>query len=101
MSKPLYQVIERPLITEKSVRMSQSGRYTFRCKTAANKIEIREAIEKTFDVQVEKVNTLIVKGKVKQVGRRSAGRTVDWKKAIVTLSPDSKVTRLKEIFEGA
>ena len=101
MSKPLYEVIERPLITEKSVRMSQEGRYTFRCKTAANKIEIRQAVEKAFDVQVDKVNTLIVKGKTKQVGRRRPGRTVDWKKAIVTLSADSKATRLKEIFEGA
>jgi large subunit ribosomal protein L23 len=101
MSKPLYQVIERPIISEKSVRASQAGRYTFRCKTDANKIEIRQAVEKAFGVQVEKVNTLIVKGKTRQMGRRAAGRTADYKKAIVTLSADSKVSRLKEIFEGA
>ena len=101
MSRPLHQIIERPLITEKSVRLSMQGQYTFRCKTDANKIEIRQAIEKIFDVRVSNVNTLIVKGRVKQLGRRRAGKTPDWKKAIVTLAPDAKPTRLKEIFEGA
>jgi large subunit ribosomal protein L23 len=101
VSKPLYEIIERPLITEKSVRLSQQGRYSFRCKPAANKIEIRQAVEQAYGVKVTEVNTLIVKGKHKRVGRARPGKTADWKKAIVTLAPESKATRLKEIFEGA
>ena len=101
MSKPLYEIIERPLITEKSVRMSQQGRYSFRCRTSANKIEIRQAVEQVYDVKVINVNTLTVKGKTKRVGRGRPGKIADWKKAIVKLAPDSKATRLKEIFEGA
>ena len=101
MSKPLYEILDRPLITEKSVRLSQQGRYTFRCKTSANKIEISQAIEQAYGVKVARVNTLIVKCKIKQVGRARKGKLADWKKAIVTLAPDDKATRLKEIFEGA
>ena len=101
MSKPLYEILERPLITEKSVRLSQAGRYTFRCKVSANKIEIRQAVEQAFDVKVANVNTLIIKGRKRQVGRARAGRTADYKKAIVTLAPDAKATRLNEIFQGA
>ncbi len=101
MSKPLYEIIERPLITEKSVRLSQQGRYSFRCKTSANKIEIRRAVEQAYGVKVVGVNTLTVKGKTKRVGRARPGKVADWKKAVVTLAPDDKATRLKEIFEGA
>lgn len=101
MNKPLYEIIERPLVTEKSVRLSQQGRYTFRCKTSANKVEIKQAVQEFYEVEVLAVNTLTVKGKKRQIGRSRAGRTADWKKAIVTLVPDSKAPRLKEIFEGA
>ena len=101
MNKPLYEIIERPVITEKSVRESMKGRYTFRCKTAANKIEIKAAVETAFEVKVDAVNTLIVKGKRKQVGKARPGKTADWKKAIVTLAEGDKATKLKEIFEGA
>lgn len=101
MSKPLHEILERPVITEKSVRLSQAGRYTFRCKTSANKIEIKAAIETVYEVKVANVNTLTMKGKTKQVGRARKGRTADYKKAIVTLAPDAKATKLKEIFEGA
>ena len=55
MSKALQQIVERPVISEKSVLMSQQGRYTFRCRTSANKIEIRQAIEQLFDVPVADV----------------------------------------------
>lgn len=99
--KPITQILERPIISEKSVRASMTGRYTFRCRKAANKIEIRDAVEKAYDVQVAKVNTLTVKGKTKRTAKGRPGKTADWKKAIVTLKPDSKATRLKEIFEGA
>jgi len=101
MSKPLHEILERPVITEKSVKLSQAGRYTFRCKTSANKIEIKAAIETVYEVKVANVNTLTMKGKTKQVGRARKGRTADYKKAIVTLAPDAKATKLKEIFEGA
>ncbi|RYG75385.1 50S ribosomal protein L23 [bacterium] len=101
MSKPLHEILERPVITEKSVQLSMAGRYTFRCKTSANKIEIKSAIETVYEVEVAKVNTLTMKGKTKQLGRGRKGKTADYKKAIVTLVPDSKATKLKEIFEGA
>lgn len=101
MSRPLHEIIERPVITEKSVRLSTQGRYTFRCRTSANKIEIREAVERFYEVKVVDVNTLTVKGKIKRAGRARPGKTADWKKAIVTLAPGDKATRLKEIFEGA
>ncbi len=95
------EIIERPLITEKTVRLSQAGRYSFRCRPSANKIEICEAVERFYGVEVTAVNTLNVKGKKKRVGRAPAGKTADWKKAIVTLASGDKATRLKEIFEGA
>ena len=101
MSRPLHEIIERPVITEKSVRLSTQGRYTFRCRTSTNKIEIREAVERFYEVKVADVNTLTVKGKSKRAGRARPGKTADWKKAIVTLAPGDKATRLKEIFEGA
>ena len=99
--RPISQILERPLITEKSVRQSAEGQYTFRCKKSANKVEIRQAVELVYDVKVADVNTSIVKGKTRRVGKGRPGRTADWKKAVVKIAPDSKATRLKEIFEGA
>lgn len=99
--RPITQILDRPIITEKSVRASMEGRYTFRCKKSANKIEIRDAVEKAYDVKVANVNTMVVKGKIKRTAKGRPGKTADWKKAIVTLAPDSKANRLKEIFEGA
>ena len=101
MSKPLHQIIERPIITEKSVKASMNDRYTFRCKTDANKIEIKSAIEAAFGLKVATVNTLIVKGKHKQVGKGRPGKVADYKKALITLLPGENNARLKEIFEGA
>ena len=101
MSKPLHQIIERPIITEKSVKASMKDRYTFKCATSANKIEIKAAIEEAFGVKVATVNTLIIKGKHKQVGRGRPGKVADYKKAMVTLASGESDARLKEIFEGA
>ena len=101
MSKPLYEILERPVITEKSVRLSGAGQYTFRCKPSANKPEIQKAIEEAFDTKIKTINTLTVKGKTKQVGRARKGKTADYKKAVVTLAEGASDTRLKEIFEGA
>lgn len=92
--KDIYQVVDRPLVTEKSMDLAKFGKYTFKVAKEANKIEIREAVEKLFNVTVLKVNTVSVKGKI--VRGRRMGRTPDWKKAIVTLKPGDKIT----IFEG-
>ena len=75
---------------------SRNGKYTFKVAKNANKIEIKKAVEALFGVEVAKVNTLNVNGKAKRVGRFE-GRTSDWKKAVVTLTEDSKTI---EFFEG-
>jgi large subunit ribosomal protein L23 len=91
-----YEVIVRPLLTEKSMDMSHGGKYSFRVNKDSNKIEIAEAVQKIFKVDVVKVNTLNVKGKKKRVGRFKEGKTSDWKKAIVTLQAGQTIT----LFEG-
>ena len=77
-------VLVSPVISEKSVGMVEENKYTFWVNPAANKIEIRSAVEKMFKVHVMDVRTISVKGKIKRVGRY-AGKTSDRKKAIVTL----------------
>ena len=83
------EVILRPLLTEKSYATIQDKKYTFVVAKDANKTEIKLEIEKRFDVQVEKVNTLNCHGKLKRMGR-TQGYTSDYKKAVVTLKKDSK-----------
>lgn len=92
----VYQIIERPLVTEKSVDGAAKGKYSFRVEKTANKIEIAKAVEEIFKVEVDSVNTMIVKGKKRRQGRSPMGKTADWKKAIVSLKPGFKI----EIFEG-
>lgn len=96
MEKTAQDIIIRPVITEKSMMGISNKRYTFRVAMDANKIEIAQAVEKLFSVKVAKVNTLHVKGRAKRVGKNS-GYTSNWKKAIVTLKPESKNI---EFFEG-
>jgi large subunit ribosomal protein L23 len=91
-----YDVLVKPIITEKAMMDMEEGRYTFRVLTDANKTEIRTAVEEVFGVKVAKVNTMNVKGKVKRQGR-FVGKRADWKKAIITLTADSKAI---ELFEG-
>jgi len=91
-----YDVIVKPIVTEKSMMDMEMGRYTFKVLSDANKNEIRTAVEAVFGVKVSKINTLNVKGKVKRQGR-FVGKRADWKKAIVTLTADSKAI---EFFEG-
>ena len=100
--KATKEILEFPWMTEKStaIRMT-SNSYVFKVKPSANKIEIKQAIEEVYEVKVAAVNTLIVKGKRRQVGRSRPGKTADWKKAIVTIADASNAGRLKEIFEGA
>ena len=88
-----YEIIKRPLMSEKSYAGIQNKVYTFVVDKRAGKVEIKKAVEEIFKVQVEKVNTLIVKGKTVSRNTKSGvtvGNTGDYKKAIVTLTKDSK-----------
>lgn len=87
--KTPYDVILKPVISEKSMDMAQEKKYTFKVAPNANKTEIKQAIEEIFDVDVKKVNVINMEGKVKRLGR-TQGKRSDFKKAIVTLSQDSK-----------
>ena len=78
------EIILAPVVTEKSNDELQAGKYTLKVNKKATKIEIKNAVEKLFEVKVLKVNTMTVKGKEKRVGRYT-GKTSDWKKAIVTI----------------
>lgn len=78
------EIILAPVVTEKSNDELQAGKYTFKVNKKATKTEIKNAVEKLFEVKVLKVNTMTVKGKEKRVGRYT-GKTSDWKKAIVTI----------------
>ncbi len=89
-------IILAPVITEKAVSMLPEKKYTFRVANNANKIEIAKAVEEIFGVKVAKINTISMKGHLRRMGRNE-GYTSDWKKAIVTLKPDSKTI---EFFDG-
>ena len=91
-----YDIIKRPIITERSMAGTEMKRYTFEVAKDANKIEIAKAIEEIFGVKVAKVNTLNMQGKEKRQGRWPAGRRASWKKAMVTLTSDSKSIELFE-----
>ena len=90
--KNIYMTVRQPLITEKStILREKDGTYCFRVHPRANKVEIADAIEKLFakeKVKVARVRTVRVRGKVKRMGR-FLGKRPDWKKAYVTLAPDS------------
>jgi large subunit ribosomal protein L23 len=91
------EVIVRPLMTEKSMRLKEDqNTVTFQVRTDANKVEIRHAVETVFNVKVADVRTISLEGKLKRMGKHQ-GRRADWKKAIVTLQPGHKI----ELVEGA
>ena len=91
-----YEVLRRPVITEKNTMLSaERNQYAFEVARNANKAQIKEAVEKAFDVRVLAVNVSHVPGKMKRVGKRR-GMTPAWKKAVVTLAPGNKI----ELFEG-
>ncbi len=96
MSRLAEDIIIRPIITENSMDGVADKKYTFEVAKDANKIEIAKAIEKLFDVKVAKVNTINVNGKLRRYGRFE-GYTASMKKAIVTLTEDSKTI---EFFDG-
>ena len=89
-------IIIAPIITEKAVTGLPEKKYTFKVASGANKIEIAKAAEEIFGVKVKKVNTISMKGHLRRMGRNE-GYTSDWKKAIVTLTADSKAI---EFFDG-
>ena len=89
-------IIIRPIITEKSMMGATEKKYTFEVAKDANKVEIKAAVEKLFGVKVAKVNTINVDGKLRRYGRYE-GFTASRKKAIVTLTEDSKTI---EFFDG-
>jgi len=97
MATTAYDIIKRPIVTEQSMEQSEMKRYTFEVAKDANKIEIAKAVEEIFGVKVAKVNTLNMYGKEKRTGAYPKGRRPSWKKAMVTLTPDSKSI---ELFEG-
>ena len=94
--KTPYDVIIKPVISEKSMDDAQNKKYTFKVAVDANKTEVKNAVEEIFDVEVKKVNIMNVKGKKKRMGRY-VGRTPDSKKAIVKLTESSKEI---EFFQG-
>lgn len=87
----VYEVIKRPVISEKSTALSEvGGQYVFEVSPKANKQEIREAVQKLFSVTVTQVRTSVMHGKVKRVGRFETKRA-NWKKAIVKLAEGQKI----------
>ena len=90
-----FEVLKRPLVTEKTTLMGEQSRYVFEVAKNATKHDVMRAVEVAFEVKVLSVNTMIVKGKTKRFGPRfSTGKS--WKKAIVTLTLGQKIT----FFEG-
>ncbi len=90
-----YEILRKPMVSEKSVMLMEDNKYSFIVDKAANKIEIKHAVETAFHVTVLNVTTRILKGKIKTMGRYS-GKRPDTKRAIVTLKPGDKI----EIFSG-
>ena len=91
----LYEVLRRPLITEKYTALQAQGKYAFEVAGGAGKPQIKQAVEKAFKVKVTAVNVMTVAGKTRKLGRREI-QGQSWKKAIVTLQPGDNI----EIFES-
>jgi large subunit ribosomal protein L23 len=99
MTLQASEVVLRPIVSEKSMDQTQRGKYAFRVHTDANKLQVKEAVEELFKVEVVSVNVLTVKAKEKTRGRRrgrNRGFTSPWRKAVVTLVAGQKI----EFFEG-
>ena len=91
----IYEVLRKPLITEKSTVLQSMGKYAFEVAGGANKLQVKQAVEKAFKVTVTGVNVITVKGKMRRAGKRMM-TTSPSKKAIVTLKAGDKI----ELFEG-
>jgi len=95
--KVLFDVIKAPCLTEKNNLLQEmQNTVVFRVNPMANKIEIKKAAEKLFNVKVQSVKTTMVHGKQRRVGLKSVGRTNDWKKAYITLS-EGEINFLDEL----
>lgn len=91
----LFDVIRRPLVTEKNTALQSRGKYAFEVDKDSNKEQVKEAVEKAFKVSVTAVNMMTVRGREKRVGRKKVAPS-SWKKAVVTLKSGDKI----QIFEG-
>ena len=93
-----YDIIRRPVITEQSMESVADKKYVFMVDVNANKTEIKAAIEEIFGVKVAKVNTVRMQGKVKRTGAYPAGKQAAYKKAVVTLTADSKTIEFLRVW---
>lgn len=91
----LYQVLQRPLVTEKMTYLQELGKYAFEVHPQANKIQIKQAVETAFKVKVRAVNIISVPGEKRRM-RQGWVKASSWKKAVVTLEPGYKI----QLFEG-
>ncbi|MDP6102577.1 MAG: 50S ribosomal protein L23 [Dehalococcoidia bacterium] len=97
MALHIFEVLRRPLITEKSTILQDGhNKYAFEVDSRANKVQVKTAVEESFSVKVTEVNMLTVRGKRKRFGRRLVQRP-SWKKALVSLQAGDKI----QLFEGA
>ncbi|MBU0495800.1 MAG: 50S ribosomal protein L23 [Chloroflexi bacterium] len=93
----IYEVIRQPIVSERAMALARDGKYTFEVAPEANKIQIKEAVETIFRVDVIKVNTVAIPGKKRRGWRRPIyGKTPKRKKAIVTIKPGQRI----EFYEG-
>lgn len=92
----VYEILRRPVVTEKSGSLSDQGQYVFEVDRRANKALVKQAVEKAFDVSVTNVNIMVMKPKLGRFGRRAVIKKSAWKKAIVTVAPGDRI----EFFEG-
>ena len=92
----LSEVLRRPLVTEKSTELQTQNKYVFEIAEGANKLQVKQAVEKAFKVRVTGVNVITVPSKTRRMGRRQV-QTSPWKKAIVTLKQGDTI----QYFEGA
>ncbi len=93
----MYQVLKRPILTEKSDYQRDENQYVFEVDRQANKHQIKEAVETLFDVEVLAVNTMVMKPKRRRLGRKTITTRPAWKRAVVTLAAGE---RIQEFFEG-
>jgi large subunit ribosomal protein L23 len=85
-----FQIIRRPIVTERSTDLKEKRKLIFQVDIRANKREVKRAVEALFNTKVDKVNTVRVKGKPKRMGAH-AGRRSNWKKAVVTIQEGQKL----------
>ncbi|MGC9469111.1 MAG: 50S ribosomal protein L23 [Anaerolineae bacterium] len=92
----VYDIIVRPLETEKAYLLREQGKYVFIVQLYANKLEVKRAVEEIYGVDVDDVHTMVMPGKMNRMrGRRATARRAPWKKAVVTLAPGERIEALE------